>query len=145
MKILNLIFLAISADFVPNFVEIFDQPVPKYNENCDSLDAAKMCESECGNVLMECAYECQTTECGDQCKADFFKCTDSCPCHSECPDGCIGCDSWACHNECFVPEENESKIQVLNLKTFGDILKNILYIVVRIGSRRDIRCLLRRM
>ena len=110
MKIFSILLLPAWAEF-SNFDD-FLNPNPKYNETCDSSEAAKLCESACGDVLLECAYGCQNVECADQCKADFYQCTEYCPCHAQCPNGCLGCDSWACLNECSVPEENEDKIQV---------------------------------
>ena len=55
MKILNFILVGTLAKFenVGNF------PSPRFNQNCESIQNAEMCETACGNALVECTYPCQ--------------------------------------------------------------------------------------
>jgi len=98
---------------------------PKYNGSCDWLDNARICETSCENDLLKCLDECQTNGCTDQCKSDFYSCADACPCHTDCPLGCIDCENWACENDCDPPEENQDKIKVWRFKTSKTYLKVI--------------------
>ena len=115
MKFLNFIFLTVFCEIF-NFDDFLNQLVPKFNQSCDSLENGKICETACGDDLLECAYACQDVECVDQCKMCFYNCTEFCPCHAEYPLGCAECDSWACLNECSIPEENPDKIKVWTQK-----------------------------
>ena len=46
-----------------------------------------------------------STACIGKCRRETFICIDACPCHADCPLGCIDCDSWACQNICQNPDE----------------------------------------
>ena len=63
------------------------------------------------NNLVSLLQEHFLKACVNGCKRDGFVCMDACPCHSECPIGCLNCDSWAC-NACEDPSINENVIQV---------------------------------
>ena len=50
--------------------------------------------------------------CSSECKRAVFGCLDQCPCHAECEDGCQGCQSWACQDDCQEPELNNDRNNV---------------------------------
>ena len=39
---------------------ILGEPIPRFNDSCESFGNAEICETECGNILLECAYTCET-------------------------------------------------------------------------------------
>ena len=55
------------------------------NENCDSLEAAEKCETDCETVNLECLVTCDSdTSCLSQCSREFLTCVDNCPCFTNC-------------------------------------------------------------
>ena len=55
------------------------------NENCDSLDAATKCESDCETSNLECLVGCDSdSSCLSQCSREFLTCVDNCPCFTNC-------------------------------------------------------------
>ena len=48
--------------------------IPRYNETCDSLENAKLCQDRCMNDGQLCAENCNL-EC-NVCQRDFFLCID---------------------------------------------------------------------
>ena len=46
----------------------------------------------------------------------FILIISACPCHADCPMGCLGCDSWFCDNngdQCTAPDSNPDVNEVL--------------------------------
>jgi hypothetical protein len=82
------------------------------------------CWFACNDDAM-CRYECSVT--GDQC-------IDSCPCFSDCPDGCVDCFNSICA-QCSNPDEDPDYLICSNLA-------EILYLecIVRCSSG-DAECL----
>ena len=56
------------------------------------------CNSICDFTIGECLEACRgDTACVSSCNRDHVGCTGSCPCGSECPDGCSGCSDSICY------------------------------------------------
>ena len=36
----------------------------------------------------------------------------ACPCHADCPVGCVECESWACNDQCDNPDDSSSILEV---------------------------------
>ena len=59
---------------------------------------ANRCNSICEMSLGECIQTCEgDTTCISNCNRDNAGCSSSCPCGSECPDGCSGCANLICN------------------------------------------------
>ena len=56
------------------------------------------CNFICEMSLGECIQACEgDTTCISNCNRDNAGCSSSCPCGSECPDGCSGCANLICN------------------------------------------------
>ncbi|CAG5077218.1 Oidioi.mRNA.OKI2018_I69.PAR.g8656.t1.cds [Oikopleura dioica] len=99
MKLLGLTICSIFAN------EIFGGY--SFNENCPDGDREVACVRQCSSDYDFCKRNCnENSFCEENCARDMFDCGNSCPCHTECFAGCIGCESNTC-GACFIPEENE--------------------------------------
>merc|ERR1711911_510389 len=71
---------------------------PKLNENCVDDLLGKICNEQCVGILVQCTIGCESDSvCISNCAREEAKCIDSCPCHTECFDGCEGCDHYLCN------------------------------------------------
>jgi len=64
MKTLSFLLIPIWANLVENGnFDILDLPVsPRYNETCDSLDSAELCEDYCTELYLDCISKCEDEE-----------------------------------------------------------------------------------
>ena len=74
-------------------------------------DIASQCQSACIDEAKECQSECQSNDCISICIDKLTKCDNSCPCGSNCPLGCIGCDHELC--QCN-PDKNPDSIECVH-------------------------------
>jgi len=89
--------------------DLADSTFGAKNENCDSLEAANKCESDCETVNLECLVTCAgDTSCLSQCSREFLTCVDNCPCFINCYEGCP-CDygSEYCGTECIEANQKD--------------------------------------
>ena len=71
---------------------------PKLNENCVDDIIGKICNEQCVGILVQCTIGCENDSvCISECAREEAKCIDACPCHTECFDGCEGCDHYLCN------------------------------------------------
>merc|ERR1711953_10640 len=78
-----------------------------FNENCPVEERESACVRQCSSDYDFCKNNCNENGfCEDNCSRDMFDCGNSCPCHTDCFAGCIGCQSHVC-DTCFIPDENE--------------------------------------
>ena len=75
-------------------------------------DLSLVCISKCDDQLLECISTCSSTECILECNRAWAICSDceylfnvfkhkivefsACPCHTDCIDGCQGCENPIC-------------------------------------------------
>ena len=72
----KLLFL-IGVAFGERFLEFENlENSPKYNETCDALENAKMCENKCVADLQDCINSCQDENCIGSCQRNIFSCLD---------------------------------------------------------------------
>ena len=58
----------------------------------------KLCTEQCVGYLVECVAECNNDPvCISMCAREESKCVDSCPCHTDCMEGCFGCEHPLCN------------------------------------------------
>ena len=63
------------------------------------------CGKECNSIMYECWQNCNGDAlCDYDCLLQGDQCIDSCPCFSDCPEGCDGCSNLIC--VCAVPNED---------------------------------------
>lgn len=62
------------------------------------MDKFEICISQCASDKDECKNFCTPDDytCGTRCDAAFLECQSSCPCDTECPQGCAGCGNPIC-------------------------------------------------
>ena len=76
---------------------------------CPDYELSTSCAKQCSSLQDECWLNCDgDTLCDYQCSRDGFECIDSCPCFSQCPNGCDGCLNTVC--VCAIPDENPDYI-----------------------------------
>merc|ERR1712131_12458 len=93
--------------FVSHVTHAYESYKPKLNENCVDDIIGKICNEQCVGILVQCTIGCESDSvCISNCAREEAKCIDSCPCHTECYDGCDGCDHYLC-NQCEDVEANE--------------------------------------
>ena len=80
-------------------------------------DLSLVCVSKCEDELLQCVSTCSSSDCLMECNRAAFVCGDgeyffsvkdsqvysslffpflACPCHTDCIDGCQGCDNPIC-------------------------------------------------
>ena len=61
---------------------------PLVDPNCHDIELARECENFCIDDLAKCITECKNdTGCTAECYRTEIDCIDSCPCHTDCPQG----------------------------------------------------------
>ena len=76
----------------------------------------KLCTEQCVGYLVECVAECNNDPvCISMCAREESKCVDSCPCHTDCMEGCFGCEHPLCnqvgsHTLYSVTPQNQVKL-----------------------------------
>lgn len=64
----------------------------------DDYIIGKLCTEQCVGYLVECVAECNNDPvCISMCAREESKCVDSCPCHTDCMEGCFGCEHPLCN------------------------------------------------
>ncbi|CAG5103326.1 Oidioi.mRNA.OKI2018_I69.chr1.g720.t1.cds [Oikopleura dioica] len=88
---------ALTENFSNN--ELFSYPFLRVNESCIDLDLGELCATDCVDETLECLKFCEPDDdvCGSLCIRDGFHCIDGCPCHIECPEGCLNCPADICN------------------------------------------------
>ncbi|CBY35301.1 unnamed protein product [Oikopleura dioica] len=72
-----------------------------FNESCNALHLAEICEDECNTDLNICiASAGGNYDLIHNCLRDHENCFQNCPCHAVCPHGCPCNDKWFCENDC---------------------------------------------
>ena len=95
---------------------------------CDS------CVEKCQSVMSECWLSCANDAmCRYECSVNGDQCNDSCPCFSDCPNGCDDCFNSIC--ACLVLDEDPDYVICSNLVEI-----HYLECIVRCSSG-DIECL----
>ena len=58
------------------------------DQNCPDIDLARECENHCIDDLSKCITGCKNdSTCISECYRAEIDCIDSCPCHTDCPQG----------------------------------------------------------
>ena len=71
----------------------------------DDYVIGKLCTEQCVGYLVECVAECNNDPvCISMCAREESKCVDSCPCHTDCMEGCFGCEHPLCNQVSFLSE-----------------------------------------
>ena len=87
--------------FLSHLTHAYESYKPKLNENCVDDIIGKICNEQCVGILVQCTIGCESDSvCISNCAREEAKCIDSCPCHTECYDGCDGCDHYLCNQVC---------------------------------------------
>jgi len=99
MRLASFLFALSSADILGY----------SFNDNCpeEYRGRENACVRQCSSDYDFCKNNCSGNSfCENNCSRDMFDCGNSCPCHTECFAGCIGCENQVC-GACFFPDENE--------------------------------------
>ena len=61
---------------------------PQVDQNCPDIELARECENYCIDDLPKCITGCgNDSGCINWCYREEIDCIDSCPCHTDCPQG----------------------------------------------------------
>ncbi|CAG5091450.1 Oidioi.mRNA.OKI2018_I69.PAR.g13054.t1.cds [Oikopleura dioica] len=82
---------------------VFNFSVP-LAETCVDENLFNECYSLCRIEFLKCRENCENALCETSCERNFEDCTSSCPCGTNCPNGCLGC----AHPICGDPNDPEN-------------------------------------
>ena len=68
-------------------------------ETCPDSELGEVCSSRCAQRLIDCIIQCSDDSCRQECNRAEIECTNSCPCYSQCPDGCKLCFNPICSED----------------------------------------------
>jgi len=88
--------------------------------DCPSSDAFDACQAFNSNVFEECMDACEDSRCQAICLETNMLAMEDCPCASNCPNGCDGCQSMFC-GTCVDPEFDDVNYKVCVDKNSGDL------------------------
>ena len=83
--------------------------------NQDAYDA---CQAHNSGVFEDCIASCEDSRCQAICLENNQLAMDNCPCSTNCPNGCDGCQSTFC-GACDNPQANDVNYQVCVDKNSG--------------------------
>ena len=91
---MRICYLAPLADTFEIIKNGFDIETEEANEshlvdpNCPDIELARECENYCIDDLTKCITGCKNdSSCAAECYRGEIDCIDSCPCHTDCPQG----------------------------------------------------------
>ena len=83
-------------------------------------ELSNYCLNECSNDFDICVNPCENeTDCIFECNLNFDSCRSSCPCLSQCPNGCVNCPNWVC--KCGIDPLSSSDYLQCEVFLFSDV------------------------